>query len=234
MKIVVANGSSKGKYSNTNRMVDSFLKGAQAEGAETVNIFLAEKNIKHCKGCHICWERGPGQCVTKDDMLEVISQLGSANLIVFVSPVYFGNISGMLKVFMDRMTMIGSPHQAKTTDTGEGHSGAEAVKGPKLMMISSCGFPDRSEFDVISLWINKVAKKMNMELAGEIYAVRAKYLSDPPENLRPEIDNYLKLLEKAGKDVALDMRLSKTTKELLEKANDGFVSLRFKMAAPDC
>lgn len=222
MRLVVINGSPKGRESNTNRMVSSFMKGAQSAGAETVNIFLAEKDIKHCKGCHICWQRGPGQCVTNDDMLGVISQMGSADVIAFASPVYFGNISGMLKVFMDRMTMIGSPHQQKETDADIAQSGAVQAKGPKLMMISSCGFPDRSEFDVTSLWINKVAKKMHMELAGEIYAVMSRYLIEPPENLRPIVDNYLHLLEEAGKDVVLGMKLSERVKELLVRANDDF------------
>lgn len=222
MRIVVINGSPKGKESNTNRMVSSFMKGAQAAGAETVDIFLADKDIKHCKGCHICWQRGPGQCVTKDDMLGIIAQMGSADIIGFASPVYFGNISGMLKVFMDRMTMIGSPHQQKEADAGKVQPGAAQARVPRLMMISSCGFAERSEFDVTSLWINKVAEKMHMELAGEIYAVMSRYLIDPPENFKPATDSYQQLLEKAGKEVVLDMKLSETTRLQLEKANDNF------------
>ena len=60
MKIVVINGSPNGKNSNTDVMVRAFLKGAQEAGAETLSIFLSEKEIKHCKGCHICWTKGPG------------------------------------------------------------------------------------------------------------------------------------------------------------------------------
>ena len=94
-------------------MVSAFLKGAEEAGAETVNIFLAEKDIKHCRGCHSCWFESPGQCVIKDDMMEVLSAVGGANIIVLATPVYFENISGMLKVFMDRMTMTGNPHSRK-------------------------------------------------------------------------------------------------------------------------
>ncbi len=222
MKIVVINGSPKGKAGNTNRMAEAFLKGAEAAGAETVNILLAEKDIKHCDGCHTCWLRGPGQCVIQDDMLEVLSVLGSSNIIVFASPVYFSNISGRLKVFMDRMTMIGSPHSQSSADNGKRHMEAANITGPRLMMLSSCGNPDRCEFDVTSLWINKVSEKMKMELAGEIYAIRGKYLIDTPQELQGVVDNYIQMLEKAGGAVASDMKLSKEARSKLEQVNDRF------------
>lgn len=215
MKIVVINGSPKGKTSNTNVMVSSFLKGAQEAGAETINIFLSEKEIKHCKGCHICWTKGPGQCVTNDDMVGVLSHMAGANVIVFATPVYFGNLSGMLKVFMDRMTMIGSPHSQKNiTEKGQELKPIEA-QTPKLMMISNCGLTDRDEFEVISLWIKRVAQKMHTELIGEVYATQGKYLTSIPEELQPVIFNYLLLLENVGKEIAGNMKLSEETKRQL-------------------
>jgi multimeric flavodoxin WrbA len=222
MKIVAINGSPKCNASNTNVMVSSFLKGAREYGAETVNVLLAEKELKHCRGCHICWTKGLGQCVIQDDMLEVFSQIGGADVIVFASPIYFENISGMLKVFFDRLTMIGSPHSQKDKEAESLESKSATAKAPKLMMVASCGHPDRSEFEVTSLWIKKVAQKMQMELAGEIYAAQGKSLIDPPAGLESTISNYLQLLEKAGKDIAMNMKLDVTTKEQLEQFRDGF------------
>jgi len=216
MKIVVINASPKGKYSNTNVMVQAFLKGAQEAGAETLSIYLSEKEIKHCKGCHICWTKGPGRCVTNDDMLGVLSSMGGANIIAFATPVYFENISGMLKVFMDRMTMIGSPHSQKDIEEKVQEINSSEMLIPKLMMISNCGFPDRDEFQVVSLWIKRVAQKMHMELIGEIYATQVRFLTSPPEGLQ-SISNYLLLLEKAGREIAADMNLSELTeKQLLQ------------------
>lgn len=216
MRIVTINGSSQGVRSNTNVMVGAFLKGAQEAGAETVNIFLAEKDIKHCKGCHTCWVKGPGQCVTNDDMPGVLGSLGGADVIIFASPVYFGNISGLLKVFMDRMTMIGGPTTQK--EAKEVQSNQSNAQVPKLMMFSSCGYDDRSEFEVTSLWIRRVAQKVHMDLIGEIYRTQGKLLSNPPEELRPAITDYLKLLEQAGKEIVADRKLSAATKKNLDKS----------------
>lgn len=218
MKIVVINGSPKGKAGNTNVMVSAFLKGAKEVGAETASIFLAEKEIQHCRGCHICWERGPGQCVISDDMLSVLSLLGWADIIVFATPVYFENVSGMLKVFMDRMTMIGSPHSQKDMKEENQDLKATEAQVSKLMMMSSCGHSDKSEFQVSSLWINRVAKKMHMDLIGEIYSTRGKLLNNPPEELQATIDNYLKFLEKAGKEIATEMKLSAVTRESIKRS----------------
>lgn len=222
MKIVAINGSPKGKASNTNVMVDALFTGARACGAETVNIFLAEKNIHHCQGCHICWTKGPGQCVISDDMLEVISCLASANIIIFASPVYFENISGLLKAFMDRMTMIGSPHSQHEANKGNQPIDASNIQIPSLMMVSSCGHPNSSEFDVTSLWINRVSQKMHMKLIGEIYAAQGKFLHETPEKSLPIVTKYLQQLEMAGREIATSMEMSEATKKMLDSAKAGF------------
>jgi multimeric flavodoxin WrbA len=217
MKIVAINSSPKGKDSNTNVLVSAFLKGAQTAGAETVNIFLADYEIKHCNGCLVCWSRGPGQCVISDDMLKIFLLLGDADIIVFATPVYFENISGMLKVFMDRMVMIGSPHSQKASKEANRDIEQTKAKTPKLMIISNCGYPDRNQFQVVSLWIKRVAIKMQMDLIGEIYTPQGKLLTSPTEEQKPTIFNYLNLVKMAGKEIATNVKLSATTKKLLEQ-----------------
>jgi multimeric flavodoxin WrbA len=85
MKITAINGSPHGKEGITNIMVSAFLKGAQEAGAEIVNIFLAEKEINHCKACNSCWFATPGQCIIQDDMAEILS-LGQGTDILVLNP----------------------------------------------------------------------------------------------------------------------------------------------------
>ena len=63
MRIVAFNGSPRGAAGNTHVMVENFLSGAEAAGAETESIILADKKIGHCRGCFACWLKTPGKCI---------------------------------------------------------------------------------------------------------------------------------------------------------------------------
>lgn len=215
MKIVAINGSHKGKNGNTNIMVNAFFEGAQDAGAETVNICLAEKDIKYCRACKACWFNNPGQCVIKDDMAEIQSSIEGADVLVLATPLYFDNISGMLKVFMDRRMITASPYWDKD-ENGECRH-LPLFASPKLIMIANCGYPEKSQFQVISHWIQRVARNMHTEVIGEIYASQGALLSTRVDEVLPIIANYLQVLKTAGKEIVTAMRLSQETKELLEQ-----------------
>jgi FMN-dependent NADH-azoreductase len=209
MKIVAINGSPRGKESATNVMVSAFLKGSEKAGAETINIFLSEKDIQYCKGCYTCWNSTPGECIIDDDMASVISSLKNANVIILATPLYFNNVSGTLKVFIERLTATGNPHAVKDDLSKE-----EKII-PKLILISNCGFPIKSQFDIVSLWIKRLALMMQTEVIAEIYATEGKYLSRPDEEHFTKTEEYLKLLELCGEEIAGNLNLSAGTKQLL-------------------
>ncbi|AZV56780.1 flavodoxin family protein [Clostridium sp. AWRP] len=215
MKIVAINGSHVGKSGNTNVMVTALLKGAQEVGAQTNNIFLAEKNIEYCKACKFCWFKSPGKCVIKDDMNEILYSMKGADILILATPLYFDNISSMLKVFIDRLIVTASPYWEKDNDGECRH--IRRYKTPKLIIVSNCGYPERSHFQVVSHWIRRVARNADTEVIGEIYASQGALLSTQVKELHAVISAYLKTLEKAGKEIVMDMRLSEQTKKLLEQ-----------------
>ncbi|NWF91859.1 MAG: SCP2 sterol-binding domain-containing protein, partial [Syntrophaceae bacterium] len=63
MKILAIQGSPRPKASNTEVLLQEFLKGARSQGAETETIYLKEKKIHSCIGCYTCWTKTPGVCV---------------------------------------------------------------------------------------------------------------------------------------------------------------------------
>ena len=95
MRIVYLSGSGR-KNGNTAQL----LKRMQSElGGEI--IYLSELQIGHCTGCWTC--RSKAECRQQDDMDDiVIPEVRFADIIVLGSPVFFNNVSSIMKTFMDR------------------------------------------------------------------------------------------------------------------------------------
>ncbi len=100
MKILAVCGSHR-KGKNTSRMLQAVLDEAAALGAETELVELMDYEIKECTSCNKCL--GRAECTITDDGMNVLyGKLLQADGIVIGSPVYFGNVSGRLKDFIDR------------------------------------------------------------------------------------------------------------------------------------
>lgn len=208
MKFTVFNGSPSGQNSNTNVIAEAFLKGAARGGADTQNIFLAEQNIHHCKGCFACWFRSPGKCVQKDDMAALLRLYDESDVVCFATPVYTWNMTAYLKNFVDRLAPLKSPSiVAKDSRFDLADS---KPKTQKFVVISNCGFPGEHNFEVMKA----VFACCNPSL--EIYRNCGKLLTSRDEKIRPVVAEYLSHVEQAGYEMAADGSVSKQTKENLE------------------
>lgn len=216
MKIAIFNGSPKGKRGNTHVIEKSFMEGLEAGGAQVEHIFLNKKEIKHCLGCLNCWIKTPGECVHKDDMKELIDIYMSSDVVVLSTPLYVDNISGMTKVFMDRLIPTVDPH-FEDDDNGETRHVETDTHYPKMMVISSCGFPEQSQFQVLRLLFRRIARNMQGELVAEIYRGQGNLLTIEHEMLAPIVNGYKRLLVKAGMEFAKNGTLSQETIEELDK-----------------
>ena len=101
MKVTAIVGSPR-KTGNSAKLVNTILEGAKESGADVSIHYLGDKNIKPCLGCYSCEKTK--ECVIKDDdMQEIYADIESADAYVFASPVYFNQVSGQFKVFIDRI-----------------------------------------------------------------------------------------------------------------------------------
>ncbi len=216
MKVTIFNGSPRGKKGNTHFMVKEFSKGAEQARAEVENIFLVKRKIQPCRGCLTCWIKTPGKCVIKDDMAELIRKLGESDIVVFATPVYFDNVTGIMKNFMDRLVAAADPHFEKD-EGGECVHISRSDKPAKVVAISNCGFPEQSHFQVLELLFKRVARNMRSEVIGEIYRSGGAILQEAPLILKPVISRYKKLLQRAGMEIVENQRLSEETRMKLEK-----------------
>lgn len=216
MKLTVFNGSPRGEKGNTSVMVEAFLAGARDAGAEAEHIFLVNQKIRPCLGCFGCWVKTPGECAVKDDMAELLRKFVAADIVVFATPLYVDNVTGIMKNFMDRLVPLADPHFEKD-EQGQYRHVPRFARRPKIAVISNCGFPEQDHFQVLRLLFRRIARNFHSHVIAEIYRGGGEILQVDHLMLKPLVWKYKKLLEKAGREVVQDMGLSEKTRAELEK-----------------
>ncbi len=111
MKILGICGSPR--KGNTEFMMNTVLGEAEKNGSDTELVLLKDMDIKHCTACDTCFGTEE-PCILQDDMTQLYGKLREADLIVLGSPNYFQNVSGMMKVFIDRTNALVNPPQLKS------------------------------------------------------------------------------------------------------------------------
>lgn len=103
MKVLAFVGSPR-KRGNSDILADTFLEGAATAGAQTEKFFLYDMNINQCRGCFRNCMTKPGvQCtVYRDDMDMLLEKIASADLMLFVSPLYCATYSAIMARFFER------------------------------------------------------------------------------------------------------------------------------------
>lgn len=105
MYVLAINGSPRKNW-NTATLLNKALEGAASQGATTELIHLYDLNFKGCVSCFSCKLKGGksyGKCAYKDDLTPVLEKIENADAVILGSPIYFGNVTGEMKSFMERM-----------------------------------------------------------------------------------------------------------------------------------
>lgn len=91
---------------------DSVVKGLEQTGAQINMIHLNRLKIGHCLSCGDGWGkcREQGFCVIKDDFQKLYEATMASAGIVFITPVYWHDMSENLKCFLDRLRRCETAH----------------------------------------------------------------------------------------------------------------------------
>lgn len=98
--VLIISGSPR-KGGNTDLLCDAFARGAEEAGGRVEKIFLADYRIDYFSEAD---EQRVGDRAGEagDDVPMLVDKMVHADVIVLASPVYYMNITGQLKTFIDR------------------------------------------------------------------------------------------------------------------------------------
>ncbi len=101
MKILGINCSPR-KSGNTGILIREVLKPLEKEGFKTELFQIGGEKIRGCIACMKCRKEKDGKCHQKNDVInDCISKMEKADAIIIGSPVYFADLSGDAKAFLD-------------------------------------------------------------------------------------------------------------------------------------
>ena len=96
---VVAVIGSPRRHGNTAALVAAALEELERGGCDCTTIVLADKRVEACSGHVYCGEKA---CPHADDMPAILEQVYAADGLILATPIYYENVSGQMKTFMDR------------------------------------------------------------------------------------------------------------------------------------
>ena len=106
MRVTAIIGSARKKF--TYNASEQFLKKIQSLGnIEYEIVRLSDYNLEVCKGCKLCCDKGEEYCPLKDDRDKILKKIINSDGVIFATPNYFFHVSGLMKIFLDRLAFFG-------------------------------------------------------------------------------------------------------------------------------
>lgn len=162
MNVVCLYGSPKIK-GNSATIAKTFCDTAAAKGAAVREFYLNKLDIKGCQACYGCKKKSD-KCVLKDDMIDVLEAVRECDLLVLASPVYYGDVSAQLKMFIDRTFSFLTP------DYTTAEKISRLAPGKKMVFVLAQASPDKKAFSDIYPKYSQFFKWMGFGESGLLRA----------------------------------------------------------------
>jgi putative NADPH-quinone reductase len=176
--VVLAISGSLRKPSFTEKMLDLCIEG-MGEGLKVHKFYPHKMNIGPCTSCWSCWgKKRPGECVNKDDFEQILEVYKRADYLLFAAPLYYFDFPATVKNVFDRFFVMLEPAQVASPFGGTDHP-KRFDRHPKAVLISSCGFPEIENFDVLRQHFRVICQHMDWRHSGELLISAAGVANAP-------------------------------------------------------
>lgn len=185
MQAVILSGS-RNPAGQTGRAMAALIDGLGEGGCQVETFFLPALTLERCRQCEddgwgIC--RREGRCIVEDDFAALVARIKGADVVVFATPVYWGDLSESLRAFLDRLRRTTKHDAGKEGITGRiaagicvaggGGGGSYSCSASLDNVLRICGF---DVVDVVPV------RHQNLEAKLPLLRATGKWLATLPHS----------------------------------------------------
>lgn len=138
-------------YEKLSELIRNFFN---EKGFEIMQVQIGRDDLDFCMGCFGCWIKKPGECVINDKMSQINRRFMNSDVVVYLSPIVFGQYSANIKNAVDRWLPNMLPFFETRQDSSTMHP-PRYYDYPKQIMI---GYGDKLSSDDAQLFIDIIKK----------------------------------------------------------------------------
>ncbi len=230
MKILAINGSHRGKKGYTQFLIDTFFKGAQKSGAQCHTIVLKDQHIKTCLACRVCHKKEHYlRCIydDKDDVKTIFHQMREADILIFATPIYIFQMTGLMKIFLDRITSTCDSSILAMSKNGLffHHIDQQLLAKPFVLITTQDNLENETSQNVHD-YFNTFSRFLDAPFLAHIRrksgALVGHGKNKAQEKQYPQISTIYRFIEKAGNELARNQKIKKST---LKQCNQSIINM---------
>ncbi len=219
MKILAINASHRGQQGHTHFLIERIFQGASEAGGQCEEVTLARLKINRCLGCERCHTPASYlRCVYdgKDDVRAVFDKIAGAEVVIYATPVYVFGMSGLMKIFLDRINATSDVGIMRATHSGLmfHHIDPSVCSKPLVSLVCCDNLEDATTRNAVS-YFRTYARFMDAPLVGELVRNGGRLMGhgDHPERaaMLPGIPRVYAAFEQAGRELAQDGCIRRAT-----------------------
>ena len=238
MKVLAINGSHRGRRGCTQFLLDKMAAGVVEAGGHFETAVLAEKKINTCLACDVCSKpETMGRCVyeEKDDVKEIFDRMRAADIVIYATPAYIFNLTGLMKVFLDRINSTGIESRLCLSDSGLiFHPVDKQVTGKPMVILTLCANIEPETLKNIVDYFKTYAKFVDAPVVGVLARKMAPQLMENPEGEAEK--SVLQAFVQAGRELATQKKIDRCTEKAASRSTLGvpFLNLLLRFRSFKC
>lgn len=132
----------------------------KSRGDEIKQKHIKKGELHFCIGCFGCWIKKPGECMLSDHMADVNQTYNDSDVVIYLTPIVFGQYSPNIKHALDRWIPNILPLFVKKQDGTTGHP-LRYRTNPKQVIV---GYGDKVSQQEAQLFKRVVKHRPNVDV----------------------------------------------------------------------